>query len=100
MLTAGGAAVVGEISPRAAAQIRARVESGRYPDATAVVDEALRALDEKDRIERLRALVEVAQAEVARGEVADWSPELFARLKREATQARLAGTPIPDEVRP
>ncbi len=92
--------MVVEISPRAEAQIRARVESGRYPDATAVVDEALRALDEQDRIERLRASIEVAEAEVARGEIADWSPELFEQLKREATEARLAGTPIPDHVRP
>jgi len=60
----------------------------------------LRALDERDRVERLRALVDEAEAEVAAGNVVDWSPELFDRIEREAVRARVVGTPIPDAVRP
>lgn len=86
--------------PPLEALIRARVESGRYGDAPAVIDAALRLLDERDRIECLRRLVVDAEAEVERGEVVDWTPEFFDRLKREAADASRDNVPVHDDVRP
>ena len=88
------------LNPRLEAIVHEKVGSGRYPDATAVVEEALRLLDERDRRDRLRAAVAVAEAEVERGDVVDWTPDFFERLKQEARQATRDGLPVPDDVKP
>ena len=82
------------------AMIRERVESGRYPDATAVVEEALRLLDERDRLEWLRAEVAKGFEELDRGEGVLYTPELMERLKREAEETVRLGRPIDDAVTP
>ncbi len=89
-----------EVSPETDALIRARIESGRYADATAVVDEAIRLLDERERLATLREMVDEAEAEVARGEVAEWTPELFARLREEAAAALHAETTVSGDTAP
>ena len=82
------------------AMIRERVESGRYPDATAVVEEALRVLDDRDRLERLRAEIAIGLDEIERGETVEYTPELMEQLKREAIEAERNGEPIDDAVLP
>ena len=90
------------LPPQLEAMIRERVERGQYPDEAAVIDEALRLLDERDRLDHLRALVDAADAEVARGEAIEWvgTPDFLERLKREAADANRLGVPIPDDVLP
>lgn len=88
------------LPPHLEAFVRERVESGRYADGAAVIDEALRLLEDHEKIERLRALIAEAEAEVARGELIAWTPDLFERLKREADEDNLNGVPIPDHVKP
>jgi putative addiction module CopG family antidote len=82
------------------ALIRERVESGRYTDDAAVLDEALRLLEERDRLEYLRALVDEADAAIARGEVIEWTPDFMDRLSREADEANRDGVPVDDHVLP
>lgn len=86
------------LPPRLAAMVQERIESGRYPDDVAVVDEALRLLEERDKLEHLRALVDEADAAVARGEVVDWTPDLLDELLREAIEDNRNGVPIDDDV--
>jgi antitoxin ParD1/3/4 len=88
------------LSPELAALIREKVESGRYGDANAVVEEALRLLDERDRLEWLRAEVAKGFEELDRGEGVLYTPELMERLKREAEEAVRLGRPIDDAVTP
>jgi len=88
------------LPPELEAIVRARVESGRYADDIAVVDEALRLLEERDKLEHLRALLDEADAAIARGEVEDWTPGLFEQLKREADDANRDGVPVHDHVTP
>ena len=88
------------LDPRVEAMVREKVGSGRYPDATAVVEEALRLLDERDRLDWLRTAIDAADAEVERGEVVDWTPDFFDRLQQEAREDVQNGLPVPDDLKP
>lgn len=56
------------LTPDVEALIAERVASGRYADASEVVREALRLLEQRDRWERLRESLAEAEAEIDRGE--------------------------------
>lgn len=89
-----------ELPPRFEALVREKVASGLYDDASAVVQDALRLLDERYRLDRLRAAIAVGDAQVARGEVVDWTPDFVERLKAEADEEDRLGLPIDDDVIP
>lgn len=89
-----------EIPPRLEALVREKVASGLYDDASAVVQDALRLLDERHRRDRLRAAIAVGDGQLARGEVVDWTPDLLDRLKDEAAEEDRQGLPISDDVTP
>lgn len=79
------------------ALIREKVASGRYRDSAAVIREALAALDERDRFQRLRDLVADGFASAERGELIELTPELMEELAREADEMdRLGQPPNPD----
>ncbi|MDP9366608.1 MAG: type II toxin-antitoxin system ParD family antitoxin [Chloroflexota bacterium] len=80
--------------------IRERVESGRYPDAAAVVRDALRLLDERGRLEALRAELRIGLEQAERGEVVDFTPELLDALARDAERNARDGKPVRDVVKP
>ncbi len=86
-----------QLPPDVEASIRQKVESGRFPDAGEVMREAMRLLDERDRLQRLRASLIEAEAELDRGEGVEWTPALMDRLKREADELHRQGAkPDPD----
>lgn len=60
--------------------IREKVESGLYPSADEVLREALRLLDERDRLTWLRA----ALAEGEEGEAFEYTPERREHIRQEA----------------
>ncbi len=76
------------------AMIRTQVESGRYANASEVVREGLRLLEREQRQQMLLDAIEVAEAQVARGETIPFTPELMDRLSREATENARIGKPI------
>jgi antitoxin ParD1/3/4 len=88
------------LTPQLEALVRSKVESGRYNNASEVVREALRLLESRDRLERLRAAIAIGDTEYARGEGDEWTPELRSRLEREAAEEDRLGTPIDDDVAP
>jgi antitoxin ParD1/3/4 len=88
------------LAPQHEAFIRKKIESGLYSDADQVLGEALRLLEERDKLATLRAAVAIGDEQIARGEVVEWTPDLMERLKREATENARNGKPIKADVRP
>jgi putative addiction module CopG family antidote len=84
------------LTPQAEHRIRDLVERGVYPDAAAVIDEALDAL-EQARLDKLRELV---LAGFASGDGGEFTPETWAEIAREADEADRLGLPIRREVQP
>ncbi|MBA2519753.1 MAG: type II toxin-antitoxin system ParD family antitoxin [Chloroflexia bacterium] len=85
------------LTPRLEAMIREKVASGRYNNSSEVVREALRLLEEQDKLHRLRAAVAIGEADLARGHVVEWTPTLLDEIWREANDAFEAGElPDPD----
>lgn len=79
------------------AKIQERVESGRYDDASEVIAEALLRLDEHERLEHLRALLEVGRQDELRGNFVDYTPEWVAGLAQRVEERFLRGDePNPD----
>jgi putative addiction module CopG family antidote len=89
-----------QLSPEAEALVRQLIERGDYDDPEAVVEEALRVLMERDKLERLKELIAVGTEQAARGQVVPWTPDSLDRLKREAAEDVRLGRPIKDEVIP
>jgi antitoxin ParD1/3/4 len=87
-------------TPHLEAMARQKVASGRDNNASEVVREALRLLEEQDNLHRLRAALAVGQDQLDRGEDRPYTPELLEELKRQATENARLGIPIPDEVKP
>lgn len=89
-----------QLSPETEARIRELVERGEYDDPAAVVDEALRVLEEQTQLTRLKAAIAVGMEQYERGEMIPWTSETLDRLKREADELVRSGEPIKDEVKP
>ena len=64
--------------------IREKVDSGMYNNASEVVREALRLLEQHDRERRLREELAIGVAQLERGEGIPVTPEFIARIKRNA----------------
>lgn len=77
--------------------IRQKVASGRYGDEADVIRAALDALEERERLQRLRGLVAEGFASAEHGELVELTPELLDELAREADEMiRLGKKPNPD----
>lgn len=76
------------LTPQLEELVRSKVASGLYNNASEVVREALRVLDEHERarFEALRAAITIGYAQAERGEVAAWTPELHAAIRRRADE--------------
>ncbi len=86
-----------QIPPQLAAIIRDKVSTGRYRDETDVLAEALLALDDVERLEVLRAALDVGDEQIERGEYEPWTPALREEIAREARQmVREGREPQPD----
>lgn len=79
------------LTPALEEMVRQKVDSGLYSSASEVVHEALRLMDEKDRLEaaKLKLLREDVQEGVKSGPSAAWNP---AEVKAAARAARGAKT--------
>jgi putative addiction module CopG family antidote len=89
-----------QLSPEAEALVRQLIARGDYDDPEMVVNEALRALVERDQFARLRDEIAIGVEQHARGQVVPWTPDSLDRLKREADVLVRSGKPIEDEFNP
>jgi antitoxin ParD1/3/4 len=93
----GDAAMNVSLTPQLEAMIRQRVESGRYNNASEVVREALRLLEEQERVQHLRSLLAVGLEQAHRGELVEFTPELFEDIDRRVEERFNRGDdPDPD----
>jgi antitoxin ParD1/3/4 len=77
--------------------IRQRVESGRYNNASEVVREALRLLEEQERVQHLRSLLAIGLEDERRGELVEFTPDWVQDLDRRVEERFLRGEePNPD----
>jgi hypothetical protein len=66
-----------------------------------VIRAAIRLLDNRERqLEELRASIAEGLASVERGEVSEWTPELMAKIDREADELVRRGVPFNPDVCP
>lgn len=87
------------LTPHAEALIRPKIAAGSYRTADEVIGDALHALEERDRLARLRAAIAVGDAQLARGEGIPYSRDLMDEIEREAEAAFQRGDkPKPDIV--
>jgi antitoxin ParD1/3/4 len=85
------------LTPELEAMIRQQVDTGRYNNASEVVREALRLLDEHQRRQHLRSLLAVGLEQAQRGELVEFTPELVEDIARRAKERFLRGEE-PDRV--
>lgn len=88
------------LTPRLEAMVREKVESGLYNNASEVVREALRDMERKDQLERLRKSLQEADEQVARGEFYELTDALWEEIEREADEADRRSDPIVPDVCP
>lgn len=85
------------LTPQLETMIRERVASGRYNNASEVVREALRLLEEREQLDHLRSLLAVGLEQAKRGEVIEFTPEYLEDLDRRVEERFLRGdVPNPD----
>ncbi len=90
-----------ELDPRLEALIRQKVETGNYREAGEVIREAIHLMDERDRrLQQLRAELAIALAQMERGELIEFTPELLERLSCEAEENARIGKSVKDAVKP
>jgi antitoxin ParD1/3/4 len=101
ILRHGGAMMNVSLTPELEAKIHERVESGRYNNASEVVRDALRHLEEYEeayaRQEHLRSLIAVGLEQAQRGELIEFTPDYLEDVTRRAHEAFLRDAePDPD----
>jgi antitoxin ParD1/3/4 len=89
-----------ELSPEQSALVREQVARGLYPGPEEVVGEALRLLDERDRLERLRAALRIGQEQLDRGEGRPFTREVLAEIRASARRRAEEGDRPHDDVLP
>ena len=62
------------LTPQLEALIKRKVEAGPYSTADEVVQEALQALEERERLQHLRAKLQVGLDQLDRGEAIPYAP--------------------------
>ena len=92
--------MVVQLTPHVAELIRRKVAAGHYRSADEVIEDALDALEQRDRLARLRAAIAVGDAQLARGEGVPYTLTLMDEIEREADEAHRRGEEPSLDVRP
>lgn len=84
------------LPPEVESFLRRKVESGMYDSADEVIEEALRLLEERDklreiRLEELRALIRVGIEQADRGELLD-EAEVFGPIREKLRKRMESGS--------
>ena len=88
------------LTPELEAMIRQRVESGCYNNASEVVREARRLLEERGQVQHLRSLLNVGLEQERHGELIEITPELVVDFHRRAQERFRHGDELKPDVCP
>lgn len=88
------------LTPEFEALVQQKIAAGEYADESEVIQEALRLLNRRDELQRLRASIDLTDEQIERGDAVELTPELFSRLAHEAHENALKGLPISLDVQP
>ena len=88
------------LSPELEALVHQKMRTGQYDTPNEVMREAMRLLDERDRLARLREIVAVGIAEADRGEGVEMTAEVWDELDRQADEEERQGLPLDPDVCP
>ena len=84
-----------ELPDQLEAYIQYKIETGLYSNGAEVIRDALRHRMQEDaeaaRALRLREAVQLGFQQIERGEGAEWTPQLRARIKQEAMKRAQEG---------
>ena len=80
-------------------RIQRQIDSGRYPDATAVIARAMELMERVENRRLLKKLIAEADESIARGEVHEMTDEFWDEVWDEA-MAMDPNTPLPEHLRP
>jgi Arc/MetJ-type ribon-helix-helix transcriptional regulator len=89
-----------QLSPKIQARIAEMVDHGDYPDADAMLEEALELLAEHERLVELKAMIAVGVDQARRGEVVEYNEQFRIDAKREALRRFSEGEVAGPDVRP
>jgi len=85
------------LTPQLETMIRQHVASGRYNNASEVVRDALRLLEDHERRQQLRSLLAVGLEQERQGELVEFTPEREDEIDRRAEERfRRGDLPDPD----
>lgn len=87
------------VEPSIEERIERLVDSGRYPDASAVLERALELMERAENLRLLKALIAEAEEDIARGDVYEATPEFWDEVWEEAL-AMDPNSPLPEHLRP
>jgi putative addiction module CopG family antidote len=87
------------LPPRLEERVQHWIDNGRYPNAEAVIDKALEALEHEEHAQFLK-LRELVLAGHNSGPGEELTDELWEEIAREADEADRLGLPIRREVQP
>lgn len=89
------------LSSEMEAYVKGKVASGFYGNATEVIRDAIRRMQEdEERRERLRAAVVIGEADFAAGRYERYTPELMEKIFQEALAKPDDDEPIDPDVLP
>jgi antitoxin ParD1/3/4 len=88
------------LTPELEEMIRIKVESGLYMSASEVVREALRKMQDNDKLSRIRHSLAESRAQYERGEYFELTDDLWNEIEREAKEAEKRGDSINVDVKP
>ena len=90
-----------QLTPSLQSKVDHLVESGRFDDPESVLEASLSLLQEREeRLEWLRHELALAEEQVRRGEVIEYTPELVPRLLTEAIECNRKSLQIGEAVQP
>jgi antitoxin ParD1/3/4 len=79
--------------------VRDQIATGRYANASEVVRDGVRRLEDDLKLQELRRLIARAEEDIANGNTSEWTPELKEQIRQQAIEASRQGRPIPDHVK-
>lgn len=84
-----------QLTPQHEAVLDRIVATGEFEDANQAIGEALNLLEERgQRMQRLRAELQIGLDQEERGDLIDWTPDFMDQLIHEADERSRRGLPV------